>query len=170
MMQDNKIYEFQKATVKKLGCIFTEQRIMSDPSLYVATAIDPRFLLLPFLEKSMNRFSPLDQIVTFVEGCDRIPIQNASIWKLNEICDINDSFGDDMILYKLNMNKTLEWLGNKVRRIAITLKKKRISRQLSSNKRCVDSFHSIAQSEPDTVSNEVSVDENSPGRCHFSMS
>ena len=39
---------------------------------------------------------------------------NVSKWNMQDICDINDKLGDDMILYRLNRDKTLSWLKEKI--------------------------------------------------------
>jgi hypothetical protein len=119
------LYELQSAQPRKYGAWFIDQRISSDSSYLIASRFDPKFLLLPFLEKA-TRFSPLDQIVTYVEGCDRIPLEQHAQWALGDICDVNDQLGDDMILYRWNLEKTLSWLQSKVDRTAIYLCRKRI--------------------------------------------
>jgi len=121
----SKIYELQSVQPRKYGSWFLDQRISSDSTYLMASKFDPKFLLLPFLEKS-TRYSPLDQIVTYVEGCDRIPLQFHAEWGLGDVCDINDQLGDDMILYRLNADKTLAWLCTKVNNTAHFFCKKRM--------------------------------------------
>jgi hypothetical protein len=135
------IYELQSVQPRKYGTWFIDQRIASDSSYLMASKFDPKFLLLPFLEKS-SRYSPMDQIVTYVEGCDRLPLQDCAQWQLGDICDINDQLGDDMILYRLNMEKTLAWLRGKVDRTAAYLCKKRVKTLATQ----VSTFNSGAQS------------------------
>lgn len=121
----SRLYELQSVQPRKYGAWFIDQRVASDSSFLMATKFDPKFLLLPFLEKA-TRYSPLDQIITYVEGCDQIPLHHHSEWSMNDICDVNDQLGDDMILYRLNMDKTLLWLQTKVNNTALYLCKKRI--------------------------------------------
>ena len=119
------MYEVQRVQPRKYGSWFIDERVSSDPSYLMASKFDPKFLLLPFLERS-TRFSPLDQVVSHVDGCDRIPLQNCGQWNLGDICDINDQLGEDMILYRLNMDKTMAWLKKKVDGVAAYLCKKRL--------------------------------------------
>lgn len=142
MFKQNVFYELQSVQPRKFGAWLIDERVSSDPGFYIATKFDPKFLLLPFLEKS-SKFSPLDQILTFCEGCDRIPIENHIQWGLDEVCDVNDKLGDDMILYRLNLEKLKSWLRNKVDRTARFLYRKRM-KSLSSQ---VNTFNSSAQSE-----------------------
>lgn len=139
------IYELQSVQPRKYGAWFIDQRVSSKSSFLMASKFDPKFLLLPFLEKA-TRYSPLDQIITFVEGCDRIPLQHCADWNLGDICDVNDQLGDDMILYRLNMDKTLAWLRAKVDKTAAYMHKKQLKRKTMQ----VSTFNSGAQSKQGT--------------------
>eukprot|EP01036_Dinobryon_divergens_P045504 gene45504-60803_t len=79
--------EIQSVQPRRHGSWFIDQRISSEGSLYLASKFDPRFLILPYLEKESSRFCPLDQIIG-----PKIPITGASSWKLEEICDVNDKY------------------------------------------------------------------------------
>ena len=102
----------------KYGSWFINERVSSDSHFYLATRVDPRLLCLPFLEKNASKYSPLDQIVVYSDKLDddgisdRIPLTNSNEWKLDEMCDMKDL--GDMLLYRYNEGKTLEWLKNKV--------------------------------------------------------
>jgi hypothetical protein len=74
------ICELQVVEPNTHGSWFINQRISSDGKFYLVSKIDPRFLCLPYLEKSGTKYSPLDQIITRTEGCDRIPIEKALTW------------------------------------------------------------------------------------------
>jgi len=106
-------YELNSTQFTKYGSWFVDQRVISSPNIYVATKLDPRFLLLPYLEKHTGKFSPLNQIIAA-----QIPLEFSQQWKLVEICDFNDKLGDDMLLYRYNESKTLEWLRKKVTKTA----------------------------------------------------
>jgi hypothetical protein len=114
----NIIYEIQSFTPNRHRSWFINQRVSSDPGFLLATKIDPRFLILPCLEMYGQKYSPLDQIVTVQNGCNRIPLNNMLLWKMEEICDINDKLGDDMILFRYNESKVLQLLRTKVIRLA----------------------------------------------------
>ena len=79
------------------------------------------------------KFSPLNQIVTTSDETSRIPLEACKNWKMEEICDINDSFGDDIIFYRYNEEKTIKWLKNKVNKTGITLANQRCKRSAAQN-------------------------------------
>jgi hypothetical protein len=138
------LYELQTVQPRKFGSWFIDQRVSSDPSLFLATKYDQKFIILPFLEKHGQKFSPLDQIVVMVDGCDCLPLNQVSMWHLDDICDVNDKFGDDMILYRLNQDKTLDWLRKKVQGIAEYIGQQR--RLKSSHDQVATTFDSSIQS------------------------
>jgi hypothetical protein len=160
LTEDGSIFEMQKVALRQLGCLFTGgQRISSDTSVYLATMLDARFLILPYLAQFGTRFSPLDQILPFVEGCVQIPLTNIKDWKMSDMCDVNDKLGDDMILYKYNETKTMEWLRGKVLGIAETVAKKRKAKLINQHKTCVDTFTVGSQSEKTTSMGSTTVKE-----------
>lgn len=65
---------------------------------------------------------------------------------MSEMCDVNDKLGDDMLLYKHNETKMLDWLRVKVLGVASTLAEKRRARQLRQQKTHVDFFVLSGQS------------------------
>jgi hypothetical protein len=91
------------------------------------------------------KFSPLNQIVTTSDETSRIPLEACKNWKMEEICDINDSFGDDIIFYRYNEEKTINWLKNKVNKTAITLANQRCKRSAAQNTSFASQFNSTAQ-------------------------
>jgi hypothetical protein len=135
------LLELQTCEPRKYGSWFINQRICSNGTYILATKIDPRFLCLPYLEKS-DKYSPLDQIIINNEGCDRLPLNDSKEWGLDSICDINNSFGEHMILYKYNEAKTLIWLKEKINKISKTVAKQRIIRELKGNINFVTTFNS----------------------------
>lgn len=142
-----KIMELQSIEPKKHASWFINQKVSSSSSFYMASKLDPRFLCLPYLEKYGSKFSPLDQIITLseLEGCSRIPLLSSSRWKLEEISDVKD-LGDDLILYRFNEEKTLEWLSQKVNRTAVHFMSKRQEKKLQNSTTFAGSFESSAQS------------------------
>jgi ribonuclease H2 subunit B len=171
LLHAGNIYEYQKATPRKLGCFFIDQRISSSPTICVATCVDPRFLVLPFLEaNAKGRYSPLDQIITHVEGTQRIPLENISKWKMHECCDVNDKFGDDMILYRYNEEKTVQWLRSKLMRAAAVLRTKRMQRSKTENKASVDTFNLAAQGEGCIIPPDGTTDTGNDACVLYSLS
>ncbi len=142
------LYELQKVNFRKFNSWFIDQNVSSDSFLYTATKYDPRFILLPFFEKFGQKFSPLEQIIdtSNIKDCSRLDLSYKNAWKIDEICDINDKFGDDMILYRLNQEKSLNWLKNKVINTSKILAKQRIEKLENSNKCFVDTFNVSFQS------------------------
>lgn len=101
----------------KYGSWFIEQKVVSDGLLYVASPMDPKFLLLPVLEKhGAAHFSPLEQILAAEADGLYMPLRTCQRLELHRMCDVNDQLGDDMILYRLNPEKVLTWLVSKVER------------------------------------------------------
>jgi ribonuclease H2 subunit B len=141
------IMELQSIEPKKHASWFINQKVSSSSTFYMASKLDPRFLCLPFLEKYGSKYSPLDQIITLsdLEGCSRIPLLNSSKWKLEEISDVKD-LGDDLILYRFNEEKTLQWLNQKIDRTAAHFMSKRQSKKLQDNTLFAGTFELSAKS------------------------
>lgn len=142
--QGKDFLELQVCEPRKYGSWFINQRISSNNSYSLATKIDPRFLCLQHFEKT-DKFSPLDQIIINHEGCDRLPLTDSKEWGLDSICDINNSFGEHMILYRYNETKTIEWLKEKINKISKTIAKQRIIKEAKGNINFVSSFNSGAK-------------------------
>ena len=141
------ILELQSIQPKKHGSWFINQVVSSSNNFYTASKLDPRFLCLPFLEKAGTRFCPLDQIITTsdIVGCSRLPLSNWSKWNLHEIADVKD-LGDDLILFRFNESKTMDWLSGKVKRTATHFMKLRLLQSNAKNVAFVSSFQSSGQS------------------------
>ena len=141
------ILELQSIQPKKHGSWFINQVVSSSNNFYTASKLDPRFLCLPFLEKAGTRFCPLDQIITTsdIVGCSRLPLSNWSKWNLHEIADVKD-LGDDLILFRFNESKTMDWLSGKVKRTATHFMKLRLLQSSAKNVAFVSSFQSSGQS------------------------
>lgn len=143
---ESDIYELQAASIRKHAAWFINQRVSSSSTIYMANKMDPRFLCLPCFLKSAAQYSPLNQIITAAEGFDRIPLSSISSWKIEEICDVNDQFGSDMILYRYNEEKTLKCLSGKVRRTAQVIAAQRHLKKSQVNSAFVSTFNVSQQS------------------------
>ena len=143
---NEEFYELQAVQPRKYSSWFINQRVCSSQMIYMATKLDPRFLCLPFLEKSAGKFSPLDQIIYLEEKYARFPFKRAGEWKMHEMCDVNDKLGDDMILYRYNENKVVEWLKSKVDKTAGVLMSQRLAKAQSQNQAFVSGFNVSKQS------------------------
>ena len=112
-----------KALEDKHSSWLLKDEIQEDGTLYFCTPVDPLFLLLPVLSANSTRFQPLDQIVPGVESPNITLVLNCAKLSLSNICDVKDKYGPDMILYKLNTEKTLKWLEAKVSSVMESLTK-----------------------------------------------
>ena len=149
ILQGDKILELQSANPRRFASWFIDQRVSSDSAIYVASRVDVKFLLLPYLEKESSKYRPIDQIVS-----SRFPLEHSSSWKLMDICDINDKLGDDMILYRYNESKTVIWLRAKVDRTAKVLCSQRRRKCLLENQLIVSNFNISAQSSLNTAADD----------------
>lgn len=143
---NGKFYEIQRTQPRKYCSYFINQRVSSGQYLYLANQFDIRFLILPFLEKSATKYCPIDQIMIMNEKYSRFPFQYINNWKLNEICDVNDKLGDDMILYRYNESKVMEWLKMKVHNIANIMHTQRINKAKQNNTTFASGFNVSKQS------------------------
>ncbi|XP_074658404.1 ribonuclease H2 subunit B-like [Tubulanus polymorphus] len=106
---------------------FIGNHVQQDGGLYLVTPMDPIFLLLPYLQKSLkdNRSVPLEDILTDSTYSDLYRIKNClGMEQLDLIADTR-GVDDDLMAYRYNQEKTLTWLKTKVRRLADNLKKRR---------------------------------------------
>lgn len=135
------LYELQSIKIRKYGSWFIDQRIFSSSEYYILSKFDYKYLLLPYFEKNSANYSPLDQIVVYEtdNGCDRIELDNYKHWNLNEICDINNKLGENRLLYRLNLEKVISWLRDKVTRLSILLYQQRMKLQSEESKSIFDS-------------------------------
>jgi hypothetical protein len=130
---ENQLYELQSSHLHRNCCWMINQRISSSKNLYFLTKLDLRFLLLPFLEKAGNKYSPLAQIFFNVPGYSSLPIHLLSRAIMEEMCDVNDKLGEDLLLFRYSEEKTMEWLKGKVAKASIMAKTQRIIRIKNQN-------------------------------------
>lgn len=147
VLHDNGFFELQRSKLSKYSSWFIDQRVSDSSYLYFSNKIDPRFILLPYLEAAPAKFSPIDQLIHSsplnADGkTERLPLDRLNEWKMYEICDINDKLGDDMILYRFNKDKTLAWLRNKVDKVANIIATQRTRNLRRNQSLYVDSFNS----------------------------
>jgi hypothetical protein len=126
----NSFYELQSCSLQKYTTWFIDQRISSSQFLYLANKIDPKFIVLTDLEKSgaNGKFSPLDQLIDRA-AFSLFDFANHTDWKLDELCDVNNSFGDDCLMYRYNKEKTMTWLKKKVLTVSRVLMAQRLRRE-----------------------------------------
>ena len=157
------IYELQQAEARRFGSWFINQRVSSDAGFYIANKIDPRLLILPFFEGEAGaKYSPLDQVVTTKDGCDRIPLAKAAKeWKLGEMLDIKD-LGDDLVLFRFNKEKVLDLLQAKVNRAAVVISAHRKKR--SKFETSVSTFDVSAQQLGTQASGTTDMEDEKKGQ------
>jgi ribonuclease H2 subunit B len=143
---NNKLYELQCTQPRKYSSWFINQRVSSGQNIYMASILDPRFICLPYLEKAAGRFCPLDQVITMDEKYSRFCVKQAGSWKMHEMCDVNDKLGDDMLLYRYNETKLVEWLKGKVNAVAGVLKLQREAKASTHNTTFASGFNVSKQS------------------------
>ncbi|XP_002734782.1 ribonuclease H2 subunit B-like [Saccoglossus kowalevskii] len=103
---------------------FIGETVQQDGSMFMSTAIDPLFLLLPYIVKAdkSSMFMTLDQIVTDEDYPQCIKLLSCS--GISDLCHITDSKGnEDFKAYRLNKDKLMEWLKLKTERLADCLEK-----------------------------------------------
>ena len=81
LQNDDMFLELQTSNFRRFNSWFINQRVSSNGCLSLGTKVDPKFLVLPYIEQAGNtKFSPIDQIVLVAEGCARMPLGNAKKW------------------------------------------------------------------------------------------
>jgi hypothetical protein len=154
VLSNQQIFEFQSVQPRKYGSWLIDQRICQNSSYYLLSKFDMRYILLPFLENAQQSFRPLNQIITTVEGiAERIPFENSLEWKLEEICDVNDRMVSEgmPIFYRVNHEKVMSWLRDRVTRIMTVLSQQRIRHQGIESNELFDSSHQSRQPPPITA-------------------
>ena len=111
---------------------FIGHRVCSDGALYLATPVDPLFLLLPVLHAARAKASPLDQLLDGGGGggggggCPDLKSLRRALpadprTALALLCEVNDQYGDDLLLYRLDEGKALRWLVAKAQQFKAAL-------------------------------------------------
>ncbi|EGC32622.1 hypothetical protein DICPUDRAFT_57002 [Dictyostelium purpureum] len=119
---NNKILEINKFNSNPSSW-FIDNGARNDGSMYIASNIDPLFLLIPFLEKNKtqnkNEYFEVSSVVNdpIYSNLSKITFKDE---QLKLICDFKDFAGSS--LYKLDDEKLLLWLRCKVKNIANHLK------------------------------------------------
>ena len=119
----------EKISSVKFSSWFVGEEVLCDGSMLLGNRIDPLFLMLSIMAKVSDKFAPLDQIFTEASSkSENDSNSNSHSHKyssellflvrpsIEKICDVNDCMGDDMLLYRLNEGKVLNWLKKKVSR------------------------------------------------------
>lgn len=150
LISSGQYYEVQSCTIARHASYFFHNRVSSADNVLMATKFDARFSLLGYFEKAKDKYSPLNQILypllhnskeTGSADLYQKVTTNPMTFKLGDICDVNDKLGDDMILYRYNEQKTMDWLKQKVHKVALVMKKIRERKLENTQQTFASSFH-----------------------------
>lgn len=89
---------------------------------------------------------------------------NCAAWKLEEMCDVTDRLGD-MMLYRHNEGKAINWLKSKLAKAAKTIARQREEMTRESKTLFASSFDSTIQSsKSSTAKLDISVESVNVGK------
>ncbi|KAF4532940.1 hypothetical protein B566_EDAN000628 [Ephemera danica] len=101
-----------------------DECVKSDGKMHLSTPVDPVFLVLPYLYKSAGRYEPFEQLLRDEDFPETARLlRTVSSKQLGQIADCKGEDGEEPLL-RYNEEKTLAWLGRKVRRVAEALQQK----------------------------------------------
>jgi hypothetical protein len=114
------IYEVQGLSHPKsfeYSSFFVSNRVISNKDLHVVTPVDPLYFLLTHFTEE-EKWQPWDQLVQS-KSIPQIVLKGIEQDKtqLKHFFVMNDSYGDDLILYKFKQGLALNWLNKKMDRI-----------------------------------------------------
>ena len=158
----NHIFEVQSipASRSKNTSYFVKSTVISNGNLHLISRIDPLYNLLSYLTPStieevdenntkVQKWQPWSQIIeTFALPPSLINAINMDK-DLIRIMDIDDSLGDDLVLYRLSTVKVLEWLLQKLLRVEKILEMQMMKRKERNNYGCQDTKNSNGLSQKD---------------------
>jgi len=123
-----RLFEVNSLAPSKYNSYFANNSVISDGKVFVATPIDPLFLVLPILASVASKLSPFDQLVSEVKEKKLLPDCGSgpgssclSEESLEKVCIVSDVMGDDMLMYKFDEAKCLAWLVAKYERVLALL-------------------------------------------------
>ena len=91
------------------------ERVLRDGVLFMATPIDPLFLLLPHLQGDARYFRPLSDCLS--GAADEAALELTALAlpgiakRLRAVCDVKDNYDEPMV--RLNEDKVMAWLRRK---------------------------------------------------------
>ena len=150
------------------------ERVQQDSSLFLATPLDPIFLILPRLRalrgsNTPGYFRPMSELSSALESADELEAaafeatvlalpEALLLKKLRLVCDVNDKYDEPMV--RLNDTKLLAWLQRKVKAVQAKLTSDAELLKLAK-KRAQDTHSSQFDILPglDTASGNTSSDE-----------
>lgn len=125
---DTELYEV-KAFEEDCHSWFIGQTVQQDGRLLFITAVDPLYLLLPYLINAgkEEKFQPVEQVLVDEDfpACSRLLSSLRSLNSLHHIAEEKEV--GSRKFYRYSREQTLDWLKKKVDRTVTALKKKTIS-------------------------------------------
>ncbi|KAM6985981.1 ribonuclease H2 subunit B [Aplochiton taeniatus] len=125
---DVQLYEV-KAFKEDCHSWFIGQTVQRDGRVLYITAMDPLFLLLPFLIKAgkEGKFQPLDQVVMdeHFPACSRLLSCTQSLASIHHVAEEKEV--GNLKFHRYSQEKTLDWLKKKVENTVKALRKSNIS-------------------------------------------
>lgn len=115
---NSKIYEVQSVSHPKsseYSSFFVSNQVISNKDLHTITPVDPLYFLLSHFEQE-EKWQPWDQMVQSISIPQAI-LEGLEKTQLKHVFEVNDSYGNDLILYKLKHHLVLSWLEKKVENI-----------------------------------------------------
>eukprot|EP00586_Coscinodiscus_wailesii_P013384 CAMPEP_0172512904 /NCGR_PEP_ID=MMETSP1066-20121228/248038_1 /TAXON_ID=671091 /ORGANISM="Coscinodiscus wailesii, Strain CCMP2513" /LENGTH=328 /DNA_ID=CAMNT_0013292911 /DNA_START=290 /DNA_END=1276 /DNA_ORIENTATION=+ len=151
-------YLFIEGDTPSTGDIFEMNRFHSEYSshfvgsrvcagdLHVTTRVDPLYFILDLLvpaeddsamttsETRRQQWEPLAQLLSGVPEYVMRALRRSGEEQIGHLCDVNNELGD-VILYRFNRDKVLQWLRNKHQRVTSAVKNQQMKNNLNQQRR-----------------------------------
>ena len=135
---------------------FVNDNVLGDTRLNVGTPLDPLFMIIPYLLRNIDKYSPLAQILVDEKYPSAIVLEDlVSESDLSCVADVKPSL--DKII-KFNKAKTLDWLSEKVEKVVAAMKKCSVSPGFNSTLSDADYTKYACGIVSDYISSSLSVD------------
>jgi len=129
LVDKNNIFEIQKYCDENGGSWFKDNSVIPDGSIFLATIIDPLFIVLPLLEKSRKKTNEHEGLYNSIEDIlsqeTAYPALAKLQFKFELICDVitNEKTGT---VYRLNNNRVIAFLKCKIEKLNSEILKQEI--------------------------------------------
>ncbi|XP_064456436.1 ribonuclease H2 subunit B-like [Ornithodoros turicata] len=117
-------YELVKFSEKPRSW-FIGDTVESCGELYIVTAMDSVYFSLFYLQKS-EKFRPLDDIFDDQEFSHAHNLRTWCEKRINRVADTKEISGGSLRVFRMNQEKTVDWLSRRVRRVADVLEARRL--------------------------------------------
>ncbi|KAI8064525.1 ribonuclease H2, subunit B [Gongronella butleri] len=125
--EKNALYEASKVDHKTRSCWLIDSQVYIDGNLYFMTRMDPLFICLGILDRSMaeDMFKPMDDLFLLdpVAGANDIMcLISATSKQLAHLCDTQEITPGGPLAYRYNPMMARQWLQKKVHAVAAHLR------------------------------------------------